>query len=80
MMGQKYMITETEKSTLHQNSQLSTKKRNSEETISKPIENQGLSEKYKLSLLLSQVTVFFETLLYTRTLTTRFTFGKLIRR
>jgi hypothetical protein len=44
MMGQKYMITETEKSTLHQNSQLSTKKRNSEETISKPIENQGLSE------------------------------------
>ena len=44
MMGQKYMITETEKSTHHQNSQLLIKNRNSEETISKPIENQGLSE------------------------------------
>jgi hypothetical protein len=43
MMGQKYMITEIEKSTHHQNSQYK-KKRNSEEMISKPIENQGLSE------------------------------------
>ena len=53
MMAQKYMITETEKNTHHQNSQLLIKKKEKRVKDKQTNRNQLLSEYCKISLPLS---------------------------